>query len=167
MVPTRLQLQYQAHRSNESFQEYAQRWREMASRVRPTLTNIELVDIFMRTLQILYYEKMVGSSSSNFSYLVITRERIESGLKTGKIIGGSSQQSVVRRPSSGYAKKKEGNTNAVIISVLHYQVHVVPPSYYPYPYVAATQFQQPFQYQPQYQQLPKAQQQQQPQGQAP
>lgn len=63
----------------------------MASRVRPTLIDTELVDIFMGMLQSLYYEKMVGSSSSNFVDLVITGERIESGLKTGKISGGSSQ----------------------------------------------------------------------------
>ena len=61
----------------------------MASRVRPTLTGTDLVDIFMGMLQILYYEKMVGSSSSNFSDLVTNGERIESGLKTGKIVDGS------------------------------------------------------------------------------
>ena len=54
----------------------------MASRVRPTLIDIELVDIFMGTLQSLYYEKMVGSSTSNFVDIVIIGERIESGLKT-------------------------------------------------------------------------------------
>ena len=86
----------------------AQRWHEMASRVRPTLTGTDLVDIFMGMLQILYYEKMVGSSSSNFSDLVTNGERIESGLKTGKIVDGNSQHSAVRRPSSRYVKKEKG-----------------------------------------------------------
>lgn len=62
----------------------------MASRVRSTLTNTELVEIFMGTLQSLYYEKMVGSLSSKFVDIVIIGERIESGLKTGKIAGGGS-----------------------------------------------------------------------------
>lgn len=35
MAPTRLQLQNQAQKSNETFKEYAQCWREMDSRVRP------------------------------------------------------------------------------------------------------------------------------------
>ena len=48
----------------------------MASRVRPTLTDTELVDIFMGILQSLYYEKMVGSSSFNFDDIIIIRERI-------------------------------------------------------------------------------------------
>lgn len=104
----------------------------MASRVRPTLKDTELVDIFMGMLQSLYYENMVGISSSNFADLVITEERIESGLKTREIVGGSNQQSAVRRPSSGYAKKKKGKTNSVTTNVLQYQAHVIPTPYYPY-----------------------------------
>lgn len=61
MEPTKLQLQNQDQRSNKTFKEYAQRWREMASRVRPMLTGTKLLEIFMVTLQILYYEKMVRS----------------------------------------------------------------------------------------------------------
>lgn len=83
MAPTRLQLQNQPQRSNETFKEYAQRWREMASRVIHSLFDYELVYIFMETLQGLYFEKVVCISSSNFSNIVVIRERIESGLKSG------------------------------------------------------------------------------------
>lgn len=48
----------------------------MASRVRHSLSDTELVDIFMGTLQGLYYEKMVGSLSSNFVDIVVIEERI-------------------------------------------------------------------------------------------
>lgn len=85
MALTRLQLQNQVQKSNETFKEYAQCWREMAPRVRPALSDNELVDIFMGTLQGLYYEKMIRSSSTNFTYMVIVGERIENGLKSGKI----------------------------------------------------------------------------------
>lgn len=67
----------------------------MASRVRPTLTDTESVNIFMGTLQSLYYEKMVGSLYSNFANIVIIGERIESKLKTGKIASGGSQLSAI------------------------------------------------------------------------
>lgn len=67
MAPTRLQLQSKSQRSNETFKEYAQHWREMAFRVQPTLSDNELVDIFVGTLQGLYFEKMIGSSSTNFA----------------------------------------------------------------------------------------------------
>lgn len=118
MAHTRLQLQNQVQWFNVTFKECVQRWCEMGSRVNPTLTDTELVDIFMETLQSLYYENMVGSSSSNFADLVITEERIENGLKIGKIVNGANQQSTVRRPSNGFTKKKEGETNPVTASVL-------------------------------------------------
>lgn len=39
MTPTRLQLQNQSQSYNETFKEYTQRWHEMASRVRPALSD--------------------------------------------------------------------------------------------------------------------------------
>ena len=60
----------------------------MASRVQPPLLEKELIDMFMRTLQGLYYENMVGSISLGFSDLVNIGERIETRIKNGKIQGG-------------------------------------------------------------------------------
>ena len=62
MEPTRLQLQNLSQKKKESFKEYAQRWREIASHVQPPLLEKELVDMFMGTLQGLYYEKMMEVS---------------------------------------------------------------------------------------------------------
>ncbi|XP_050920010.1 uncharacterized protein LOC127137604 [Lathyrus oleraceus] len=151
MVPSRLQLQNQAQRSNETFKEYAQRWREMVSRVRPTFSDNELMDIFMGTLQGLYYEKMIGSFPTNFAYLVTIGERVENGMKSGKIIDTIAPQATNKRSHGGFAKKKEWETNAMTTS-LHpqYQFLMAPMPYYPYLYVAAAQYQQPpCQYQPQ------------------
>ena len=51
MAPTHMQLQNLSQKKEESFKEYAQRWREMESRVQPPLLEKELVDMFMGTLQ--------------------------------------------------------------------------------------------------------------------
>ena len=51
----------------------------MASCVQTPLLEKELVDMFMGTLQGLYYDKMVGSISSGFADLVTIGERIETG----------------------------------------------------------------------------------------
>lgn len=59
----------------------------MASRVRVTLSENELIDIFKGTLQGLYFEKMIGSSSSNFTNIVTIRERIENEVNSGKNTG--------------------------------------------------------------------------------
>ncbi|XP_073222384.1 uncharacterized protein [Cicer arietinum] len=88
MAPDRMQLQNMRKRDNETFKEYAQRWRELASQVEPPLSEKEMVTMFINTLQPPFYDKMIGSVSSNFSDLVIIGERVEMGLKSGKISSG-------------------------------------------------------------------------------
>ena len=50
LTPTRVQLQNMTMGSNESFKGYAQKWRDLAGRVQPSLTDKEIIDIFMGTL---------------------------------------------------------------------------------------------------------------------
>lgn len=85
MAPNRTQLQSPTQGPNESFNEYAQKWRELVARVQPPLMERELVDMFMGTLQGPYYNIMVGSTYTSFSELVMAGDRIEVGLKMGKI----------------------------------------------------------------------------------
>lgn len=116
MAPTMMQLQNQAHKSNETFKEYVQRWREMASRVRLALSDNELVDIFMGTLQGLYYEKMIGSSSTNFADMVTIGEHVENGLKSGNITDTTAPQATNKKSHGGFTKK-EGEINVMTESV--------------------------------------------------
>lgn len=76
----------------------------MASWVRLALTEAKLVVILMITLQGMYYEKMVRSSSPNFADIVTSGEHIENGLKTGKI-ASMDNQTVVKK-SQVFSKKK-------------------------------------------------------------
>src|SRR3954463_1012799 len=57
---------------------------------------------------------MVGSVSSGFSDLVVIGERIEDGIKSGKIQGVSSNSYHSKRPTSTFSKKKEAETNTVV-----------------------------------------------------
>ena len=114
MAPNRMQLQNLSKGNNEPFKEYAQRWRELASQVQPPLIESELIDMFTNTLPGPYYDKMVGSVSAGFSDLVKIGERIENGLKNGKIQFTSGNQDAARKHSGGFQKKKEGETNAVM-----------------------------------------------------
>jgi len=106
MAPDRLQLQNMSKKGNETFKEYAQRWRELAAQVEPTLHDKEMVTMFMGTLQSPFYEHMVGSVSSNFADIVIIGERIELGLKTGKIAQGPV--TISKKMGFNLGKKKEG-----------------------------------------------------------
>ncbi|XP_050875207.1 uncharacterized protein LOC127078828 [Lathyrus oleraceus] len=102
------------------------------------------------TTQGMYFEKMIGSSSTNFADMVTIGERVENGLRLGKIIDTAAPQTSKKRPHGGFAKKKEGEENTVTASARpQYQFLMAPMSYYPYPYVTLAQYQQSsFQYQP-------------------
>ncbi|XP_050889558.1 uncharacterized protein LOC127094827 [Lathyrus oleraceus] len=59
---------------------------------------------------------MVGSTSTGFSELVMAEERIEAGLKMGKILlanTGSSSSGIGKNPFSRYPKKMEGESSVV------------------------------------------------------
>ena len=83
----------------------------MAAHVEPPLMEKELVDMFMDTLQGLYYDKLVGSVSSGFSNLVTIGERIEADIKSGKLQGASSNTPYnSKRYVPNFSKKKRGRS---------------------------------------------------------
>ncbi|XP_027343037.1 uncharacterized protein LOC113855605 [Abrus precatorius] len=112
MAPDRLELQTMMKKDHETFKEYAQRWRETAAQVEPPLSKKEMVSLFIDTLKSPYYDKMIGSISANFSDIVIIGERVESGMRSGKIAYATGATNI-KRPLSGPGKKKEGKANAV------------------------------------------------------
>ena len=72
-------------KTNETFSEYAHKWRDLAAQVQPPLTNKELNKMFLNTLKAPYYDWMIGNSNKDFSDVVSTGEMIEAGVKQGKI----------------------------------------------------------------------------------
>ncbi|XP_058746081.1 uncharacterized protein LOC131618951 [Vicia villosa] len=114
MAPNHTQLQNLAQKANESFKEYAQKWRELAARVQPPRLEREMMDLFTNTLEGQYYSAC--SASSSFAELVMIGERIESGIKSGRIQNPSAASSPSgaggKKPYNGFAKKRLGETNA-------------------------------------------------------
>uniref|UniRef100_A0A2N9H5J2 Retrotransposon gag domain-containing protein n=1 Tax=Fagus sylvatica TaxID=28930 RepID=A0A2N9H5J2_FAGSY len=85
-APDRFDLQRMEKKSNETFREYAQRWREKAARARPPLDEREMIKIFVDTLKNPYFDRMIGiTECSSLSILIPVGERIEDALKTKKI----------------------------------------------------------------------------------
>ncbi|XP_058729317.1 uncharacterized protein LOC131601500 isoform X2 [Vicia villosa] len=112
MAPNRTQLQSLVQGSKDSFKEYAQKWRELAARVQPPMTEREMIDMFTSTLSGHYY--LACSASANFSEMVRYGERVEMGLKMGKIqLGASSNTPSGKKQTEGYARRKEGNADAI------------------------------------------------------
>lgn len=71
--------------------------------------------MFMGNLQGSYLDRMVGSTSSRFSDLVIVGEIIENMIKIGKIQNVVSTSGVMKKPYIGFRKKREGETNKVMV----------------------------------------------------
>ena len=91
--------------ASEGFKDYAQKWRDLAGRVQPLLSDRELVDMFMWTLSGPFFNHLIGSSSSGFTELILTGERVEEGIRSGKIQKDTSS-SAVNKPFTG---KKEAS----------------------------------------------------------
>lgn len=103
-----------SQKSNKSFKEYSQRWRELAARVQSPILDKELINMFMGTLQVQYLEKMVGSIFSTFSDIVTSDERIKSHIKKGKLPNTTSASSKAKKPYSNFPEKKDGEDNAIM-----------------------------------------------------
>jgi len=95
-----------SQKDSETFKEYAQRWREMAAQVDPSLSDKKMIALFIDTLREPFYDKMIGSTSSNFSDIVIIGERVESGMKSERITCLSSRAATVKKPSNMLGKKR-------------------------------------------------------------
>ena len=77
----------------------------MAGRVQPLLSDRELVDMFLGTLSGLFFNHLIGSSSAGFTELILTEERVEAWIRSGKIQKDASS-SLVKKPFAG---KKEAS----------------------------------------------------------
>jgi len=100
-------------KDSEMFKEYAQRWQEVVAQVKPPLLDKEVVAFFIDTSREPFYDKMIGSISSNFSDIVIIREIVENGMKNGRITCPSSGVANTKKPLNGL-EKKEREANAVM-----------------------------------------------------
>src|SRR3954471_15203420 len=139
MAPSRAQLQNMSRKPEESFKEYAQRWRELDAQVQPPLLDHELIDLFMGTLKGPYLQHMVSNTSPSFSDVVIIGEQVENCVKAGTIQGAGgpiNSNSNGKKPYSGFGKKKEGETSTASIDQGRALIYLsVPPLNYPMPYV--------------------------------
>lgn len=123
----------------------------MAAQVQPSLLEKELVDIFMDNLQSSYFERMIGSASSDFSYLVAVGERIENELKSRKTQGASNSHTGENESSRDSKGEEEDETDAIMETHQASQAPS-PLTYYQYSYASVVQCQQPLLPGPQYQQ---------------
>jgi hypothetical protein len=92
ITPDRTSLSNLEKRDKESIREYAQRWRNLAAQVHPPLLDKEMVTLFANMLKDPYYEHVMGSSAQQFTDAVAVAERIEQGMKSGRIFAPTEKR---------------------------------------------------------------------------
>ncbi|XP_040952755.1 uncharacterized protein [Gossypium hirsutum] len=108
MTPDRITLQNMEKKPNESFRQYAQKWREIATQVYPPLLEKETTILFINTLNAPFINLMLESVTKSFSDVVMTGEMIENTIRWGKIeVGESAKRSNPR--------KRENDVSNVIV----------------------------------------------------
>eukprot|EP00258_Populus_trichocarpa_P039875 XP_024455894.1 uncharacterized protein LOC112327337 [Populus trichocarpa] len=102
-------------RDKESIREYAQRWRESAAQVHPPLLDKEMVSLFANTLKAPYYKHVMGTSAQQFTNAVVVCERIEQGVKSGRISAPTEKRGFERKEvhhvEDGYRGRKNSSQN--------------------------------------------------------
>jgi len=104
IAPDRTSLITMEKGNQESVRVYAQRWRDQAINVQPPLIETEMVTLFANTFRAPYYEHLMGSSAQHFYDVVRIAERIEQGIRSGRIT-----EPIEKRGFIG--KKKENEVN--------------------------------------------------------
>ena len=74
------QIQSMSQKDNETFNEYAQRWRELTAQISPPLEEKEMTKIFLKMLSSFYYERMIASAPNDFTEMVNMGIRLEEGV---------------------------------------------------------------------------------------
>ncbi|GKV19447.1 hypothetical protein SLEP1_g29708 [Rubroshorea leprosula] len=127
LAPSREDLQKTEKKSSENFKEFAQRWRGLAVRVQPPLTNHELSNLFIKSTKGPYREKLMTCVNYTFTQLVIVGEQVEDGIKLGIIIHYQAMKSLLEQYQNGSSgasslrkvgqNQKMENENGTISSV--------------------------------------------------
>ena len=71
------------------------------------MSDRELVDMFLGTLFGPFFNHLIGSSSAGLTELILIGERVEAGIKSGKIQKDAFASTVVKKP---FSAKKEAST---------------------------------------------------------
>ncbi|XP_016733854.2 uncharacterized protein [Gossypium hirsutum] len=124
IAPDRITLQNMEKKPSESFRQYAQRWREVATQVQPLLLEKETTMLFINTLKAHFITHMLGNATKSFADIVMSGEMIENAIRSGKIevrentrrSAPKKRENEVGNVSSGYVKLATVNQSRAIVT---------------------------------------------------
>ena len=128
-------LQSMEKKSEESYREYAIRWKAVASQVWPALTNKETNSLFVDTLHSPYYDILIGNAFHEFEDLLYFVGRIEGRINKGMITNTRARmlekkrnvvEEHIQATSIERRNKKKFNEEEVVVKNLPYSSLHVP-----------------------------------------
>lgn len=112
MAPNRDQLRAMSQKDKETFKEYTQRWCQIFVQVSPLLEEKEMTKLFLKTLSMFYYGRMVASAPYEFTEMVNMGMRLEEGI-CERQLKESGSSGCSRKYGNGFSKKKEHDANDI------------------------------------------------------
>jgi hypothetical protein len=103
----RTSLMVMENSNKKTIREYTHRWKNKAMHVQPPLLKKEMVTLFTDTFKSLYYKHLMGSFTQHF-YDIVIAERIEQGIKAGRISKPTKKKGFARRKNNVEVGNVEG-----------------------------------------------------------
>ena len=143
LAPTRTTLEETKRKPSEDHNTYVKRWRKLAAKVEPPMTEEEIVRTFIKAHDLPYFEEIFRMIGCSFATIVNKLEEFDEFVKAGKIVNVSTlkmqlkalqnQTNLEKKPQF---KKREGETTFVWNQDpyfrLRFQNYPTYSPYYPY-----------------------------------
>ncbi|XP_071909656.1 uncharacterized protein [Coffea arabica] len=117
LAPTRTTLEGTKRKPSEDHKTYAKRWRKIAAKVEPPMTEHEIIRTFIKAHDPPYFEEIFRMTGCSFAAIVNKLEEYDDFVKAGKIVNVSTLKSQLDalqgQGTSGknpQFQKKEGET---------------------------------------------------------
>nr|XP_027090324.1 uncharacterized protein LOC113711359 [Coffea arabica] len=120
LAPTRTTLEGTKRKPSEDHKTYAKRWRKVAAKVEPPMTEDEIIRTFIKAHDPPYFEEIFRMTGCSFAAIVNKLEEFDDFVRAGKIVNVSAlksqldalqgQGSNVKKPPF---KKKEGDATFI------------------------------------------------------
>ncbi|XP_070055372.1 uncharacterized protein [Nicotiana tomentosiformis] len=103
----------------ESFREYAIKWKEQASRVKPPMDDHELIIVFFQAQEPDYFQNMMSAMGRPFAEVIKIGEMVENGLMMGRIISQEALKAAIQaiqNKSYNLANQKKKDEETMLTS---------------------------------------------------
>ncbi|KAH0784165.1 hypothetical protein KY290_003763 [Solanum tuberosum] len=85
-IPDRTSLANMSKKTIGNFREYAIRWREQAARVKTPMKESEMINVFLKVQEPVYFHYLLSVVEKTFAEVIKIGEMVKNGIKSGKIV---------------------------------------------------------------------------------